>query len=182
MKKKSILILIFILIVCTGCSSQPTITNIEFNEMQTTINGLRQQVLDQGMKIYMLEQLLSNTATLDPLSEGYSKSGEFLVAISKVEEYLDGLKVYLEIGNPTYAKHRMSAINVKYGSKYDFNNTSITYDEWRNSLSEKEIPTSTELNKGAWNNLEIVLPSISPKDFSHIEIQIITDSISLITE
>ncbi len=168
------LVVIFILFFTSGCATQPVNT-----EMQTTINSLQEKVYELELKIIMLEGNLSNVAHLDPTSEGYSNSGDFLVLISEVEEYLDGVKVYLTIGNPNYAKYSGVTIKARYGTKFDFSSTDSSYTIWKESLKEKDTQLSSELNEGAWNEVEIILPSISPVDFSYLEIELLTGSVSL---
>lgn len=99
--------------------------------------------------------------------------------ISEVEEYLDGVKVYLTIGNPNYAKYSGVTIKARYGTKFDFSSTDSSYTIWKESLKEKDTKLSSELNEGAWNKVEIILPSISPVDFSYLEIELLTGSVSL---
>jgi hypothetical protein len=169
-----VLVIIFNLFFTTGCTTQPVNT-----EMQTTINTLQEKVSELELKIIMLEGNLSNVAYLDPTSEGYSNSGDFLVLISEVEEYLDGVKVYLTIGNPNYAKYSGVTIKARYGTKFDFSSTDSSYTIWKESLKEKDTQLSSELNEGAWNEVEIILPSISPVDFSYLEIEVLTGSVSL---
>ncbi len=168
------LVVIFILFFTSGCATQPVNT-----EMQTTINSLQEKVYELELKIIMLEGNLSNVAHLDPTSEGYSNSGDFLVLISEVEGYLDGVKVYLRIGNPNYAKYSGVTIKARYGTKFDFSSTDSSYTLWKESLKEKDTQLSSELNEGAWNNVEIILPSISPEDFSYLEIELHAGSVSL---
>lgn len=191
MIKKTWLLLstLLILYFVTSCSAQPVSTEIQttidnLNERvselelkQSTINVLQERVSDLEIKIIMLENSSSDVAYLDPTSDGYSKSGEFLVLISKVEEYLDGVKVYLTIGNPNNATYNGFTIKARYGTKYDLNSP---YTEWEKSIKEKEIQLSSELKKGSWNNAEIILPTINPKDFSYLTVQIFTSSISLL--
>lgn len=191
MKKGLMLIFIFILILSTGCMEQST---EKIDTMEKRIADLEQQVSDQSLKttileemiteqvfkVYMLEEGASKRAVLDPTdNSGYSVSGDFLILISDAEEYLDGCKVYLKIGNPNNAIYKGYTIKARYGPRANFSDENFDYVEWEESLKEKEIKISTNLEKGAWSNTEIILPSINVKDFSHLDLEIITNTISL---
>lgn len=193
MKKRLflIVIIILILIINTGCTDQLT---EKMDEMEKKILKLEQEILGQNsiifkleesivdlsIKNYMMEETSSKKAILDPTSgSGYSLAGDFLVLISNVEEYLDGCKVYLQIGNPNNAVYSGYNINARYGSKPNYSDTSFEYYIWEDSLKKKENKISSKLEKGAWNNVEIILPAIDTKDFSYLEMEILVDSVYL---
>jgi hypothetical protein len=169
----------------TGCSAQPTETVIKdleqkISDQNSRIAKLEEMVVEQSFKIYLLEEDSSNKAILDPTgSSGYSKTGNFLVSISNIEEYLDGCKVYLEVGNPHNALYSGYTINARYGTRANFSDANFDYEAWENSLKEKEIKVSSDLDRGTWNKAEIILPSIDAKDLSYLELEILTDTIVL---
>lgn len=117
MKKRLMLIFIFILILSTGCTEQST---ERIDTMEKRIADLEQQVSDQSTSIYLLEKKNDDKGVLIVSDNmGYSKVGDYLVAISDVEEYLDGCKVYLKIGNPNNVIYRGYTIEARYGRVFD---------------------------------------------------------------
>lgn len=182
-----------LLIFMTGCSNQPTgeinqleveIKNLEqlISDQNERITSLEDMIMDQSFKIYLLEEGTSKKAVLDPSEgSGYSKSGEFLVSISNIEEYLDGCKVYLQVGNPNNAIYSGYTIKARYGVRANFSDANFVYDVWESSLKEKEIKISSDLDRGTWNKAEIILPSIDMRDLSYLELEILTDTIVLFT-
>jgi len=140
-------------------------------------------------KLIALESKLDqyNSVTLDPsIPKQYarvnSSSGFFLVSLQDVEPYLDGVKVWLNIGNPLSATYGGFKIKAKWGPKWNPAPVKANpnyYKEWKSALREKELSFTDSLESGRWNSVELILSPATPEDFGHLELAIETDTVSL---
>ena len=100
-------------------------------------------------------------------SEGYicvnSNVGIFLITLNAVEPYLDGYKVKINLGNPSYITYDGAKLNVIWGKHFRI----------------KEINLVKELKAGYWNPVEFIISPAKTEDTKYIEISISVSQLSL---
>lgn len=113
---------------------------------------------------------LAQTAFLSLTEKGYSVAempvGSVLIAVRDVTPYANGVKVKLDVGNPTSAtfpglKLQVAWANAAPGTK--------NYDS--NTHQKKEISISGEIKPGAWNTEEIILAPAKPDQVDYVTIK-----------
>jgi len=156
--------------------------------LQTSVNLLFEQVEQDKRAIF------------DPTaSEGYQRLntsvGSLVVSIQDVKPYGDGVKVRVEIGNPTTAQVTRGTFKVKWGSRgpilpewsaSDSEGSSRRYGEWKKAstewkktLKEREVEFTEKLLPGTWSNVDLKLPGTPPDQFGYLELQLLTQQIGL---
>jgi hypothetical protein len=108
-----------------------------------------------------------------------SEYGTFLVMIEDVVPYLDGYKIRLFIGNPSFATYFHSKIKVKWGSAFR-GISQNDVDQWSKGLRRQEYPLVQSLRAGSWNKAEIILSGTSAEETRYFEISLETPEISLL--
>ena len=146
--------------------------SIQLVKFEKRLNNLESDIFLNKLKI---NGLSTKTAVITPTQKGFSNMGEFLVAVKKVEPYLDGYKIYLLIGNPTNVTYEGFNLKVKHGRETDFKN----YRLWKKSLKEKNISFVEKLLPGYWNEIELILAPAKPEEIKHIKISIATEEVFL---
>jgi hypothetical protein len=105
--------------------------------------------------------------------------------VQHIEQYLDGSKVTLAIGNPSLTTLRGIKLSLSWNILFpeykpgdkDFKAKGAN---WYNSLLHKEIIVNEEIRAGYWNKVECVLEKINPQRLGHLEISIESNKVSLL--
>lgn len=109
-----------------------------------------------------------------------TKIGSLLVSVESAEPYLDGYKVRLNIGNPSYVTYTGFKLKVKWAKKYDSSKFSYaSWSEWSKSIREKEIPFTEKLEPGTWNEVELILSPASADQLGYVRLSIETNQVGL---
>ncbi|RKL62315.1 DUF3251 domain-containing protein [Thermoanaerobacteraceae bacterium SP2] len=172
--------ILILTIIIVGCS-QPTNNELDrINSLEDRINILQEQVT----------QLSNDTksAILSSTEKGYdsvrTKNGYFFVSIDKIEPYLDGFKVYVNIGNPTLATFSdlkltvqwsndiLALANIKIG-------TNELSNEAENQINKQEYTFTDTLLPGKWTKVDFVIPNVKAEDIKFIQVMIETGSVAL---
>jgi len=123
------------------------------------------------------KELTNQVVHLDVNSNGYSVAktniGSLLFIVNDVEEYLSGIKLHLEIGNPNYITLSGLDLEVAISDKY----YSI-YDEFDNG-NFRNITVSEELQSNKWTDVTIIIDDFDIKNDKFIGIIPIIDTIRL---
>ena len=106
-------------------------------DLQENVNSLWQQIYNE---ISDIQNLKRSSATFDPASpDKYIRvetdAGSLLVSLGKVEPYLDGYKVELQVGNPLAATFKGFEIAATWAPR--FKNYNGKYLEWLKNKSSK---------------------------------------------
>ncbi len=113
---------------------------------------------------------VGKTAVLSVTEKGFSVAemsvGSILISVKDVTPYANGVKVKLNIGNPTSAtfpglKLQVGWANAEPGSK--------NYDA--STYQKKEISISSDIKPGMWNTEEIVLAPAKPDQVDYVSIK-----------
>lgn len=156
------------------------------SKLEKEVNELSMRVLKNEMTS-ALDDMRFTSAEFDPSESKFQRIdtslGSFAVSIQNVEPFADGIRVTLNLGNLSSARFNGATLNLRYGAR---NNIQVTdadssskFSAWFASLQSKDIDITDSLLPGNWNPVEIVLPSIEPKEFGYLEVKIKTNTISL---
>jgi hypothetical protein len=110
-------------------------------------------------------------------------TGFFLVRSVDAVQYLNGYKLRVKFGNPSAASYAGFKLKIRWARAYDFSKyTQETYTEWQNTIQEREISYTDNLEAGAWNPAEIILPATNADQLGFIRLSINTNTVSLRTK
>ena len=151
-------------------------------DLERQVKGAQEKIAALDLEVTFLKSALDGrkAAYLDPSSPGGytrmdSSAGSFVVSLEDVQPYLDGYKVTLNIGNLTSATYQGFTLKAEWGRDL-FN---FAQSEKKDSSRQKNFSFTQSLQPGAWNKVQIVIPSTKPEDFKFLRLSIDTDVISL---
>ncbi|QBH21040.1 DUF3251 domain-containing protein [Alcaligenes faecalis] len=150
--------------------------DILFNEN----NDLRRDIIEANRRIdfnQFLADLRSPikeaTATLGLTEEGYSvvrtKLGTFLLSVTDIKPFANGVKIHLNIGNPqamTYAG-------------LDFKADWINATQQGEQAHKKELSITNKILPNSWNKAEIVLSPAKVDEIKEVQLQVIADKVEM---
>jgi hypothetical protein len=158
----------------------------EISLLKKDVAGLKDSTSNMQFQLTRLEYAkdANKNIELDMSSRDSQRldtdTGSFLVSVNDASPYLDGYRVMLDIGNPSFATYRGFNLTVKWNAKYNWDKfTERSYESWKKTTREKEISYTNSLDPGAWNAVEILLPATDSEHLSYCEISMQTHSISL---
>jgi hypothetical protein len=161
-----------IIFLLSGCASDPSAVS----ELKSQMELLQRQIID-------LQDQVSTSAVVDPTTKSYSaintRAGTLLVSVDKVEPYLDGFKIYLQIGNPMAVIYNGCELKVKYAKEFNEQDGWDKYEDWKKTVKEKQFQVTNQLLPGQWNNVDIVIASVKPDEMKHLEVFIETNNVVL---
>jgi hypothetical protein len=151
----------------------------QIESLREQVTSLQNNMASNSLDVYKLKH---EVAEFDPSSPGpYERVdtsvGPLLVSIGKVEPYLDGYKVGLEIGNPLSVTFNGFDIQAAWGPRYKIGQN---YAKWLVARQEKKISLTDRLSPGRWTPIEIILPSTESKDFGYLSIQLTVNNLSFV--
>jgi hypothetical protein len=128
------------------------------------------------------------SATFSPSEKGFSAIhtdyGVFLVSLQNVQQYANGYKVTLNLGNPQNLNFTGVKLGLRWGPempKEGFEKVSGGYKAWQSRFRKSEEKISRTIAGGRWNPVEVILAPASADEIGMIEVTSIeTDQVSLI--
>ena len=171
-------------------NSKPSIAKLE-TDVQGLQNGLMSLIHDANAE---------KRTILDPTVKGYgfvdTTAGRLVIACEGAEQYLDGHKMMLRIGNPFTMTFTGFTVSARFGkrppefpkeSPPDASQTRVeqiaawrsSYNAWETSLKQKQTSFTEALQPGAWTQVSLILSPSKPEEVSYIDFQIRTDEIGL---
>jgi hypothetical protein len=168
-----------------------------FAQMQKQVGSLENEVKNLQVKLNTLESKLTfdeyllgtkqvqhDHITLNVAERTYQRldtdNGFFLISVREATPYLNGYKIRLHIGNPSFATYEGFTVKTKWGKVYDWATYSeASFNEWQKSFQEKEVSFPDALDAGAWNNVEVILAPATADQFGYIELSLSTDTVKL---
>jgi hypothetical protein len=172
-----------------SASAQPS---KQYEELRKDFLDLRKEVETLKGKLEFDEYLLStkqiktDSISLDLTQRSYQRldtdTGFFLVSVEEALPYLNGYRIRLSVGNPSYATYKDYKLTVKWNKAYDWAKyTQASYDEWNKAIQEKEISFPDSLKPGAWNSVDLILAPVSPDQLGYLMLSMTTSTVSLHT-
>lgn len=122
----------------------------------------------------------AQTAILSVTEKGYSIAempvGSLLISVKDVTPYANGVKVKLNIGNPTSATFPGLKLQVAWANAAP---SAKSYDA--STYQKKEISIPSDIKPGMWNTEEIVLAPAKPDQVDYLSIKPSAPSVVLRT-
>jgi len=164
----------------------------QYEDLRKDLVDLRQEVATLKTKLefdeYLLstKQVKSDSISLDLTQKAYQRldtdTGFFLVSVEEAQPYLNGYKIHLSVGNPSYATYKDYKMTVKWNRVYDWAKyTQASYEEWNKAIQEKEISFPDSLQPGAWNSVDLILAPVTPDQLGYLVLSMSTSTVSLHT-
>jgi Protein of unknown function (DUF3251) len=168
-------------------------TRPQIQKLEADIEGIR-----KGMLYLFQLPNAEKRAVLDPTAKGYTfvdcAAGRLVVSCAGAEQYLDGHKIILSIGNPFTSTFTGFKLKTRYGQRPpvfpaastapdqappDMAAWQASHNAWEKSLKSQDISFTEALLPGAWTKVELILSPSKPEEVGFIDIQMQTDTLSL---
>jgi hypothetical protein len=162
----------------------------QFDDLRKELLALRQEIQTLKTNLSLDEFLLKNkqdrsdAITLDLTQKAYQRldtdNGFFLVSVEEAAPYLNGYKIRISIGNPSYATYTNYKLKVRYSKPFDWGKyTEDSYKEWDKAIQEKEISYPESLQPGAWNGIDVILAPVTADQLGYLTLSMTTSLVSL---
>ncbi len=124
-------------------------------------------LIQQLLKTPMYQKGLFDTSSLEGYVRVDSNHGIFFVSLIDIQPYLNGYKLILNIGNPSYVTYRGFDLTVEWG-------------EFLLSETKQRKETYTkDLYPGSWNKIEFNISPVEAEELNYIKVSITTNRLSL---
>jgi len=108
-----------------------------------------------------------------------TSTGMFFLILDQVEALTDGYKLYFRIGNPQNCVYSGYNIKIRWGQKYNEQDTTISKEEWDKSLQSEDLTFQDLLIPGKWTSFDITLSSAKKEEIEYVEIKVQAERISM---
>lgn len=178
----------------SGCTQERPAQTAALNKAQAEIKALQARVktlasaektdaeklLDMRIQGNMRRAMYTDV-DFDPADRAFERVdasyglGSFAIAIRNVAPYADGVRITLNIGNPSMATYDGLKLKLRYGERLQKGD----YRGFFNSQKTRQVSIPSEILPGRWNSVHVILPQISPQKFGFFEIiRLATNKIS----
>jgi hypothetical protein len=157
----------------------------ELESVRRDVAILKSYDEDLSVKVAKLEieKDSGRRVELDLASRDYQRldtdAGWFLVSVQDVAPYLDGYRVTLNIANPSNVIYHGAALKVAYNKAFDPSNRNFWFATWNKTMRKKKISFANTLNPGAWNKLDVILPSATKEQLAYFAVSMEINTVSL---
>ena len=149
-------------------------------ELEDSLNGYSQK-LEANLE-ERLRSVDTRKVVLNPFSKAYQRidtnSGYFLISVQDMKPIENGFRLVLHIGNPNYADFSEFKVRLFWGKAWDPNST-VSYEDWRRSLSGSEYVFQGTIKKGMWNPMEVDLVPADTAQLGYLECELVVASVEL---
>jgi hypothetical protein len=150
----------------------------EKSDLEERIGKLESQQFFTGLRLSDLENSEVDLKTdEDKYGIDHTSNGTFYVYVSKIEPFMDGYKVFLNVGNPSAATFSGANFNVRWGLTYDAKGKSL--QEINESRKEKNISSTKSFSAGAYTLVELPLTPATAEEVRTISVSVKFDQLSL---
>ena len=112
-----------------------------------------------------------------PYPDGKYRRWTAAGCLGKVEQYLDGYKVSLEIGNPLSVTFSGFEVEAAWGPRLNPGDDAV---KWATVRQNKRISSTQVLAPGRWCPFDVVLPATEPRGFGYMNLKITVNTLSLV--
>jgi len=144
--------------------------------LQRKINSLES---DMAVLRFQMSFLEDGDASVSTEENAYSTAkttfGSFPVIADKVEPYLDGYKVHLQVGNMTTASFNGAKVTVKWGAPFN----SKSPDEFKKKQRSKEVDLTTTFFPGSYGGFDVILSPAKPEEIKTLYVALSFNQLSL---
>jgi hypothetical protein len=147
-------------------------TLAKVQELQTKVESLESS--NQQYRIAWFDPTAAQSFGRVDANVGY-----FLIALERVEPYLDGQKVTLLIGNPNNVTFQGFEINASWRIRRPTEGGKGSWGEWANSHREKVVKFTEALRPGIWNKVSFTIAPVTVEQLGNLGIAITTNQVLL---
>ncbi|MGF6786977.1 hypothetical protein [Paraburkholderia sp. 35.1] len=162
--------------------SQVTSLSRQLEESKATIANLQGQVSILQITTQGIWEA-SPFVILDPTTRSYAvvktNLGQLLVSVVDFSPYLNGYKLKLAIGNPSFVTYNGAKLTVRWGTSAKWETPGFDAAKWQQGLQSKETSVTNTLLPGAWNQVELVVAPASADQTGYLAVSISLDQVSL---
>lgn len=161
---------IFIFCLFTiSCTDESKTINEKIKNLENDVDLLKLQmsIKEEGYAYVSTEEIAYSTAK--------NNFGSFPIVAKKVEPYLDGYKIHLEVGNMTTASFNGAKVTVKWGPPYDSNKP----NEYERNQKKKDLDLTTTFLPGSYGGFDVVLSPAKPEEIKTIYVTINFNQLAL---
>jgi hypothetical protein len=120
---------------------------------------------------------------LDPTTRSYSvvktNLGQLLVSVVDFSPYLNGYKLKLAVGNPSFVTYNGAKLTVRWGAAPKWGAPDFDSSKWQRNLQSKDLSIPNTLLPGAWNQVELVIAPASADQTGYLAISVNLDQVAL---
>ncbi len=197
------MIALFGMVAClwlVGCDKSSTETQTLRQSLTTISNAtlvLSQQVdtLEKTVQKILWDAFMKSQeeqrktrVKLDPTHQkSYQKvecnNGPLMVSVDSMESYLDGYKITLQIGNPSYMTYSGFQVTTLWGSDWQtFVGTNQFTQElsakWQSLQHSNTVSLTDTLLPGKWNYVRIIVAPARPDEIRNLKMSLSSSLIS----
>lgn len=153
-----------------GVSQQIKDTNVKLEQriaaLEARTDNLNRQVVRLQMSQNPYASVLIDVSSPGGYQRVDTTAGFFLIALRDAKPYLDGYKLFLNIGNPSSVTYSGFALHVTWG--------------WGDQ-QEKDFSFTQDLGPASWNKVELVIAPAKTEDLKLLSVSMTTDRVLLYT-
>jgi hypothetical protein len=154
--------------------------------LEQTVDSLQKTVEIQGY-VLKTKQERQDSISLNLTEHTFQRldtdTGFFLISVMDAVPYLNGYKLHLRIGNPSYAGYSAAKLTVKWNKQYQYDKyTEASFSEWQKSYQTKETTLLDTLTAGSWNSVELILAPATTEQLGIVTLSMNTDTVFLISK
>ena len=137
-----------------------------------------------------LDEQSKTRVKLDPTQKSYQKvecnNGPLMVSVDSMESYLDGYKLSLQIGNPSYMTYSGFMVTTFWGPDWQtFAGTNNFSQElsakWQSLQHSNTVSMTDSLLPGKWNWVKLIVAPAKPDEIRNLEVSFQSSVISFQT-
>ncbi len=148
----------------------------EYKGLKQKFDSLDFEVRLLRLKVERLEVAGAEITTEPKYALARNQFGVFPVSYGRAVPYLDGHKIYLDIGNPTTMRFAGAKVKVNYGrpeprlanGDVDFSK----WDEYRAGRKDYEIDVTNEFAPGRYTAVELTISPSKPEEVRELEVHV----------
>jgi hypothetical protein len=156
-------------------------------ETSTEISKLKDRVAKLETEVFSLQIKAVETKgqwiRLDPAAKGFQKIetrvSPLLISVHDITPYLDGFKVSIDIGNPSYMLINNYDLAYQWGLASKGSSAEAVLSNDRSTKTNSEVGT-IPLNAGAWTRYTLTLSPAKSEEIHNLWFTIQVGEISLI--
>jgi hypothetical protein len=127
---------------------------------------------------------------LDPTQKSYQRvecnNGPLMVSVDSMESYLDGYRLTLQIGNPSYMTYSGFEATTYWGPSWQdiagTNNFSEAISaKWQSLQRSNTVTLTDSLMPGKWNWVKIIVAPAKPDEIRNLEMSFKSSTVSFMT-
>ena len=134
-----------------------------------------------------LEDQGKTRVKLDPTLKSYQKvecnNGPLMVSVDSMESYLDGYKLTLQIGNPSYMTYSGFQVTTFWGPEFQTlaGTNKFTPElsaKWQSLQHSNTVSMTDSLLPGKWNWVKVIVAPAKPDEIRNLEVSFQSSIIS----